>query len=154
MKRILICSVGGSPDPIVHAIQQQRPDFVYFLCSTGDAPAASDRTVDQETSRVFPGKCPKCDAKFETVAKQKPIAGRSGLAPDQYRVESISAPDDLEQVLGMTFPPGEFDTVGGFILNLFGELPHEGDTVTYDSLQFKVLKMKGTRIMELEVQQI
>ncbi len=76
------------------------------------------------------------------------------LAPGRWRVKASLPLNDLEAVVGKTFPPGEFDTVGGFILNLFGELPHEGDTVTHDSFQFKVLKMKGTRIMELEVQQI
>jgi putative hemolysin len=76
------------------------------------------------------------------------------LAPGRWQVKASLPLNDLEEVVGKTFPPGEFDTVGGFILNLFGELPHEGDTVTHNSLQFKVLKMKGTRIMELEVQQI
>jgi putative hemolysin len=73
-------------------------------------------------------------------------------APGRWRVNASLPLEDLEDVLGKPFPPGEFDTVGGFILDLFGELPHEGDTVTHNSWQFKVLKMKGTRIMELEIE--
>jgi putative hemolysin len=75
-------------------------------------------------------------------------------APGRWRVNASLSLEDLEAVLGKPFPPGEFDTVGGFVLDLFGELPREGDTVTYDSFRFKVLKMKGTRIMELEIEQI
>jgi magnesium and cobalt exporter, CNNM family len=75
-------------------------------------------------------------------------------APGRWRVNASLPLEDLEEALGKVFPPGEFDTVGGFILNLFGELPHEGDTVRHDSWQFKVLKMKGTRIMELEIEQV
>jgi putative hemolysin len=75
-------------------------------------------------------------------------------APGRWRVNASLPLEDLEEVLGGTFPPGEFDTVGGFVLDLFGELPHEGDTVTHDSWRFKVLKMKGTRIMELEIEQV
>jgi putative hemolysin len=78
----------------------------------------------------------------------------SKQAPGRWRVNASLSMEDLEDVLGRAFPPGEFDTVGGFILDLFGELPREGDTVTYDSWQFKVLKMKGTRIMELEIEQV
>ena len=75
-------------------------------------------------------------------------------APGRWRVNASLSLEDLEDVLGKAFPPGEFDTVGGFILDLFGELPREGDTVTYETWQFKVLKMKGTRIMELEIEQV
>jgi CBS domain containing-hemolysin-like protein len=76
------------------------------------------------------------------------------LTPGRWRAKSTLPLDDLEEVLGKPFPPGEYDTVGGFILHLFGELPREGDTLAFDLWEFKVLKMKGTRIMELEIQQI
>lgn len=76
------------------------------------------------------------------------------LAPGRWRVKASLSLDDLEEVLGVPFPPGEYDTVGGFILHLFGELPREGDVVAHDLWEFKVLKMKGTRIMEVGIQQI
>ena len=44
MKRILILSVGGSPEPIINAIKFYKPDFVYFFCSSG--PKGSAVTVD------------------------------------------------------------------------------------------------------------
>ena len=76
------------------------------------------------------------------------------LNPGRWRVKATLPLEDLVEVLGKPFPPGEYDTVGGLILHLFGELPREGDTVAFDFWEFKVLKMKGTRIMELEIQQI
>ena len=76
------------------------------------------------------------------------------LNPGRWRAKATLPLDDLVEVLGKSFPPGEYDTVGGLILHLFGELPREGDTVAFDFWEFKVLKMKGTRIMELEIQQI
>ena len=76
------------------------------------------------------------------------------LNPGRWRVKATLPLEDLVEVLGKPFPPAEYDTVGGLILHLFGELPREGDTVAFDFWEFKVLKMKGTRIMELEIQQI
>ena len=76
------------------------------------------------------------------------------LNPGRWRIKATLPLEDLVEVLGKPFPPGEYDTVGGLILHLFGELPREGETVTFDLWEFKVLKMKGTRIMELEIQQI
>jgi CBS domain containing-hemolysin-like protein len=39
------------------------------------------------------------------------------------------------------------------VLNLFGALPREGRVIAYNHLTFRVLRMKGTRILELEVKQ-
>lgn len=76
------------------------------------------------------------------------------LAPGRWRVKASLSLTDLNEVLGTALPTGAYDSVGGFILDLFGELPREGDTLVYKPLKFKVIKMKGTRIMELEVQQV
>jgi CBS domain containing-hemolysin-like protein len=93
--------------------------------------------------------CGEIPQEFE--AEEKPLREQ---APGRWRVSASLSLEDLEELLGRAFPPGEFETVGGFIFDLFGELPREGDTVTYDSWQFKVLKMKGTRIMELEIERV
>jgi CBS domain containing-hemolysin-like protein len=58
---------------------------------------------------------------------------------------------DFNEALGLELPAEEFDTLGGFVLNLFGELPREGDRVSYQDLRFIVIRRKGTRILELEV---
>ena len=60
----------------------------------------------------------------------------------------------------MKLPAEEFDTIGGLVLNLFGSLPREGRTIAYGAydaddadgkLTFRVLRMKGNRILEVEV---
>ncbi len=50
MKKILVLSVGGSAEPIVKAIRNYNPDFVYFFCSSGQK--GSESTV-QETHAVI-----------------------------------------------------------------------------------------------------
>ena len=57
--------------------------------------------------------------------------------------------DELNEHLGLALPREEFDTLGGFVFNLFGELPHEGDSISYDNLKFEIVHMKGTRILEM-----
>ena len=44
MKTILVLSVGGSAEPIVNAIKNNHPDFVYFFCTCG--PKGSEKTID------------------------------------------------------------------------------------------------------------
>ena len=71
------------------------------------------------------------------------------LAPGVYLVKSWLPLGELNETLGLSLPAAEFDTLGGFVFNLFGELPHEGDSITHNGLQFEVVHMKGTRILEL-----
>jgi len=46
MKTVAIFTVGGSPEPIINAIKELKPDFIYFICSSGTSKAASERIVD------------------------------------------------------------------------------------------------------------
>jgi CBS domain containing-hemolysin-like protein len=71
--------------------------------------------------------------------------------PGVWRVKASMSLADFNEALGLELPAQEFDTIGGLVLNLFGELPLEGDRVSYQDLQFKVARRKGTRILELEV---
>lgn len=71
--------------------------------------------------------------------------------PGVWRVKASMSLADFCTALDLHLPAEEFDTLGGFVLNLFGELPREGDRVSYQDLRFKVIRRKGTRILDLEV---
>jgi CBS domain containing-hemolysin-like protein len=72
-------------------------------------------------------------------------------APGVLRVKANLPLADFNAALNLSLPTQEVDTVGGLVLNLFGELPREGDSVTFEGLTFQVLRMKGLRILELRV---
>jgi putative hemolysin len=73
------------------------------------------------------------------------------VAPGLWRVKAAMSMADFSETLVVKLPAEEFDTVGGFVLNLFGTVPKEGRIITYQNLSFRVLRMKGTRILEIEV---
>jgi magnesium and cobalt exporter, CNNM family len=76
------------------------------------------------------------------------------VAPGVWRVKGTTYLADINERLGLKLPVAEFDTIGGLVLNLCGSLPREGRTIAYDAddhLTFRVLRMKGTRILEVEV---
>jgi putative hemolysin len=84
----------------------------------------------------------------EFMAEEEPL---QEVAPGVWRVKGTMALADFIEALGLKLPAPEFDTIGGLVLNIFGSLPREGRTIAYDDLTFRVLRMKGTRIMEVEV---
>ncbi len=76
------------------------------------------------------------------------------VSPGVWRVKGTKSLVDFNEELGLKLPVEEFDTIGGLVLNLFGSLPREGRTIAYeayDKLTFRVLRMKGNRILEVEV---
>ncbi|MFZ5447515.1 MAG: hemolysin family protein [Thermodesulfobacteriota bacterium] len=74
------------------------------------------------------------------------------VAPGVWRVKGTMSLADFNDALDLDLPAEEFDTIGGLVLDLFGSLPREGRVIAYDHLTFRVLRMKGTRILDLEVQ--
>ncbi len=79
------------------------------------------------------------------------------VAPGVWRVMGSTSLAEFNEALGLKLPVEEFDTIGGLVLNLCGSLPREGRVIAYDAdhasdkLTFRVLHMKGTRILEVEV---
>jgi putative hemolysin len=71
------------------------------------------------------------------------------MAPGVYLVKSWITLDEINENLGLALPRDEFDTLGGFVFNLFGELPHEGESIIHENIKFDIVHMKGTRILEM-----
>jgi putative hemolysin len=45
-----------------------------------------------------------------------------------------------------------FDTMGGFMMNMLGEVPSVSDTLEWQDIQFRVIKMDGQRVARLLVE--
>ncbi|MFZ0051452.1 MAG: hemolysin family protein [Desulfobaccales bacterium] len=84
----------------------------------------------------------------EFQVEEKPLVE---IAPGVWRVKATLSLADFNEALGLELPTAEFDTIGGLVLNLFGALPREGGSVALNHLRFRVTRMKGTRILEMEV---
>ncbi len=82
------------------------------------------------------------------------------VSPGVWRVKAAVSLADFNEALDLKLPAEEFDTIGGLVLDLFGSLPREGRTIAYgaadadDQLTFRVLRMKGNRILEVEVRRV
>jgi putative hemolysin len=47
--------------------------------------------------------------------------------------------------------PGQFDTLGGFVMHLLGRIPKEGDVARWGNLRFVILKMRKRRVERVEL---
>ncbi len=73
------------------------------------------------------------------------------IAANRYLVDGKTNIEKVNDQLGVSLPEDEFETIGGFVLGLFGRLPAEGDQVRYQNLLFTVLRLRKNRISRIRV---
>ena len=56
-----------------------------------------------------------------------------------------------ENIENSMLPTEGQETMGGFIFDLFGRFPVEGETIDHGSLRFTVCKIQKKRISEIKV---
>ena len=59
--------------------------------------------------------------------------------------------DDLNDQIESSFPNDEFDTLGGFVFDLFGKIPVKYEKVSWKNYDFIIQDMEGHRINTIKV---
>ena len=62
--------------------------------------------------------------------------------------------DDLNKRLGLDLPEDDFDTLGGYVFDLFGRIPEPGESVETTDLRFLVQATEGHRIIRVGISRI
>ncbi len=68
------------------------------------------------------------------------------IAPGRMSVEQIN------DLLHASLPQDEFDTIGGFVLHLFGKVPERGETIEFENLRFRIESVGKTRILRIRIE--
>jgi putative hemolysin len=70
-----------------------------------------------------------------------------------HEVDGAIPIGDLNQVIGSNFSDDSSETLGGLLLNEFGELPPEDTVITIDGLRFTIKEVKENRIKKVVLEQ-
>jgi CBS domain containing-hemolysin-like protein len=60
--------------------------------------------------------------------------------------------EQLNNILNAQLPEEEFDTVGGFVLHLFGKLPTKGEQINFNDYIFRIENVGRTRILKVRIE--
>jgi hypothetical protein len=91
VENILILTVGGSHQPLLRSIEQNRPDFVHFLCSDD-----SEQAKGSYVQVIGEGKVLKSDPKL-TNPDLPNLVKLARLQEGQYEVHKIKHFDNLNE---------------------------------------------------------
>jgi CBS domain containing-hemolysin-like protein len=73
------------------------------------------------------------------------------LADGDLRVNARMNIDELNDLLGIELPEGDWDSVGGLMFSLLGHVPVEGEAVDIDGLRLQADRVTGRRISRVRV---
>ncbi len=71
------------------------------------------------------------------------------LPNGSWRVPGRTPIDEVNDLLHADLPQEEWDTVGGLVFNTLGHVPHEGECVSADGLEFCAERIQGRRIVSV-----
>ena len=86
--------------------------------------------------------------------------GEEGESPeDEYKaideytfhVEGGMDIEEVNQEIGIELPDGEYETLAGFVLDVLGHIPVEGEQFDFGDLKFEILEMQDLKIEEVRV---
>ncbi|MDF1591160.1 MAG: hemolysin family protein [Desulfobacterales bacterium] len=74
------------------------------------------------------------------------------LEKGRYRIDGAMPISDLNERINSNLDEESAETIGGLLLNEYGELPSEGTVIVINSLKFKVVEVEENRVKELHLE--
>ena len=71
-----------------------------------------------------------------------------------YLVDGDVSLDDLDEEIGVTLESESSETIGGFIIDILGEIPDESDVgriIEFENYQFKIMAIGERRIERVKI---
>ncbi|MBR1865515.1 MAG: HlyC/CorC family transporter [Lachnospiraceae bacterium] len=68
------------------------------------------------------------------------------LGEHRYEIDAAMKLSDLEDSIGVKLESEDYDSLGGYVIELLDHLPNAGETVKKDGITFKVLSIEKNRI--------
>lgn len=75
---------------------------------------------------------------------------------DSFHLDGTADIEDVADELDLTFPEGDYDTIGGFLFDQLGHIPEDGktETVVYNGYTFTCTNIEDRRIGDVLVNRI
>ncbi len=73
------------------------------------------------------------------------------INPSTWEFDPRMLISDFNEELGLDIPSEDFDTIGGFVFDLFGRVPEKNETAKYNNLTFKIKDISGPKIIRIRL---
>lgn len=66
-------------------------------------------------------------------------------------VDARVSVDEIREHFGVSLPEGDFDSIGGFVLDQLGRLPATGETISWQNLELTVESVANNRVQRVRI---
>jgi len=73
------------------------------------------------------------------------------FADGDYLVDGGMSISDLNDLLGLSIPDDDWDTVGGFLFGTLEHVPAVGESIVHDGWRFNAAEVEGRRVRQVKV---
>lgn len=129
--------------PISPVMEMMRSEGVHLAVAIDEHGTVSGLVTLEDIAEELVGEI-RDEHDIREVMEIRP-AGR-----DRYLVAGQTRVDRME-ILGVDLGPGEYETVGGYLMDQLGRIPRRGDTVVTDHFEMTVRRMDGRRVREVDL---
>jgi CBS domain containing-hemolysin-like protein len=70
---------------------------------------------------------------------------------NKYLINARMETDQIRELLSLSLPNGDFETLGGFLLEKFGHIPKPGEILKYQNLTFTIVSSDERSIGEVRI---
>lgn len=74
------------------------------------------------------------------------------ISDSSFEINGLTRVEDVAEALNIEIGEHEEDTIGGYIFGQLGRKPGNGDVITINNYEFKVIQTDGTRIVKIVAQ--
>ena len=68
-----------------------------------------------------------------------------------FQIDGSMRIEEINAEMNLNLPEGDYETVAGFVLNLLGHIPKQGEQLRYKGLKLVITQMRGLKIEEILV---
>lgn len=73
------------------------------------------------------------------------------IGDNKFLVDARCSVEDFNEEMNLHLNEDDFETIGGFVFELFGRIPVNGEVVEFESISFKVANIEGHKINSIEI---
>lgn len=73
------------------------------------------------------------------------------ISEDEFLVHGSTKIETLNEMIGTNIETEDFESIGGFVVGVFGRIPQLGDSVQYNAIKFIVENVDKNRIRKLRI---
>ncbi len=126
---------------VLQFMQRNRLHMVIVIDEYGGTSGLA--TIEDLVEEIFGELQDEYDVEIEPIRQ---------VGENSFLLDASVGVGEVEDELDMKLPEGDYDSIGGFLLDLLGRLPMPGEQVTWKNLLFTVEAVSRNRIRQIRLE--